>query len=135
MTGRPAMGRELTEDQGLGNRAANHAPKRKGAAGKPSTPSCFFGPEEAGKKLTSWLLPARPWRRRRLPGQRRQLRPPCRWRWRRRRRQRSEEHTSDLQSLMRISYAVFCLKKKIRTHIHTAPFNSTYTHVHNKESE
>src|SRR3546814_3031577 len=25
---------------------------------------------------------------------------------------RSEEHTSDLQSLMRISYAVFCLKKK-----------------------
>src|SRR3546814_21107905 len=82
MTGRPAMGRELTGDQGLGNRAANHAPKRKGAAGKPSTPSCFFGPEEAGKKLTSWLLPARPWRRRRLPGQRRQLRPPCRWRWR-----------------------------------------------------
>src|SRR3546814_4238745 len=32
---------------------------------------------------------------------------------------RSEEHTSELQSLMRISYAVFCLKKKIinRTHI------------------
>src|SRR3546814_5078023 len=29
-----------------------------------------------------------------------------------RRRQRSEEHTSELQSLMRISYAVFCLKKK-----------------------
>src|SRR3546814_8969709 len=26
--------------------------------------------------------------------------------------QRSEEHTSELQSLMRISYAVFCLKKK-----------------------
>src|SRR3546814_4350062 len=31
---------------------------------------------------------------------------PCR------RRGRSEEHTSELQSLMRISYAVFCLKKK-----------------------
>src|SRR3546814_1367906 len=35
---------------------------------------------------------------------------------------RSEEHTSELQSLMRISYAVFCLKKKItyyfRTTIH-----------------
>src|SRR3546814_1364784 len=30
-----------------------------------------------------------------------------------RRRVRSEEHTSELQSLMRISYAVFCLKKKI----------------------
>src|SRR3546814_1043640 len=30
-------------------------------------------------------------------------------------RMRSEEHTSELQSLMRISYAVFCLKKK-KTH-------------------
>src|SRR3546814_2817800 len=29
---------------------------------------------------------------------------------------RSEEHTSELQSLMRISYAVFCLKKKILKH-------------------
>src|SRR3546814_7424335 len=30
--------------------------------------------------------------------------------------QRSEEHTSELQSLMRISYAVFCLKKNKKTH-------------------
>src|SRR3546814_7598529 len=30
---------------------------------------------------------------------------------------RSEEHTSELQSLMRISYAVFCLKKKRKDHI------------------
>src|SRR3546814_10336493 len=30
--------------------------------------------------------------------------------------ERSEEHTSELQSLMRISYAVFCLKKKKQTH-------------------
>src|SRR3546814_7097522 len=30
-------------------------------------------------------------------------------------RERSEEHTSELQSLMRISYAVFCLKKKQTT--------------------
>src|SRR3546814_2063560 len=29
--------------------------------------------------------------------------------------ERSEEHTSELQSLMRISYAVFCLKKKKKT--------------------
>src|SRR3546814_6735484 len=29
---------------------------------------------------------------------------------------RSEEHTSELQSLMRISYAVFCLKKKKKSH-------------------
>src|SRR3546814_6489102 len=35
---------------------------------------------------------------------------------------RSEEHTSELQSLMRISYAVFCLKKKKKaTHNHTTP--------------
>src|SRR3546814_2103893 len=33
--------------------------------------------------------------------------------------ERSEEHTSELQSLMRISYAVFCLKKNtIHTHTH-----------------
>src|SRR3546814_7649244 len=32
---------------------------------------------------------------------------------------RSEEHTSELQSLMRISYAVFCLKKKTKTNINT----------------
>src|SRR3546814_15532799 len=32
-----------------------------------------------------------------------------------RRRDRSVEHTSELQSLMRISYAVFCLKKKTHT--------------------
>src|SRR3546814_4293677 len=31
---------------------------------------------------------------------------------------RSEEHTSELQSLMRISYAVFCLKKKITSYHH-----------------
>src|SRR3546814_3485150 len=47
---------------------------------------------------------------------------------------RSEEHTSELQSLMRISYAVFCLKKKqtknnksrakCKPHIHI-----TYTHM------
>src|SRR3546814_7497972 len=35
-------------------------------------------------------------------------------------RHRSEEHTSELQSLMRISYAVFCLKKK-RYNKHTLP--------------
>src|SRR3546814_2663258 len=34
-------------------------------------------------------------------------------------RPRSEEHTSELQSLMRISYAVFCLKKKKKYHTTT----------------
>src|SRR3546814_10570038 len=39
---------------------------------------------------------------------------------------RSEEHTSELQSLMRISYAVFCLKKKtqkVQTHTTTRKLN------------
>src|SRR3546814_4365336 len=36
---------------------------------------------------------------------------------------RSEEHTSELQSLMRISYAVFCLKKNNNTIRHTVPSN------------
>src|SRR3546814_9507924 len=69
-------------------------------------------------------IPGRSGRRRRrgFP----KARPPCRFRqcrkagaWpppprhcRGRPRHRSEEHTSELQSLMRISYAVFCLKKK-----------------------
>src|SRR3546814_2970390 len=40
-------------------------------------------------------------------------------RWRDRLHERSEEHTSELQSLMSISYAVFCLKqKKIHENIH-----------------
>src|SRR3546814_9514508 len=34
-------------------------------------------------------------------------------------RSRSEEHTSELQSLMRLSYAVFCLKKKNNIHTYT----------------
>src|SRR3546814_2856201 len=45
-----------------------------------------------------------------LPGHRLCHRP----RPRARRGRRSEEHTSELQSLMRISYAVFCLKKKTK---------------------
>src|SRR3546814_9322855 len=40
---------------------------------------------------------------------------------------RSEEHTSELQSLMRISYAVFCLKKK-RKHNKSKKDPSTKTH-------
>src|SRR3546814_2905524 len=36
---------------------------------------------------------------------------------------RSEEHTSELQSLMRISYAVFCLKKKIKSNTNYSHYN------------
>src|SRR3546814_2037601 len=39
---------------------------------------------------------------------------------------RSEEHTSELQSLMRISYAVFCLQKKKQTKTHHSQLNATY---------
>src|SRR3546814_10599766 len=56
----------------------------------------------------SWR-PARPRPRRSIPRSRRI--PPGRI--------RSEEHTSELQSLMRISYAVFCLKKKKNTNTQT----------------
>src|SRR3546814_2203949 len=47
---------------------------------------------------------------------------------------RSEEHTSELQSLMRISYAVFCLKKKntstITTNLITYNYHSTSLTAH-----
>src|SRR3546814_4608256 len=72
------------------------------------------------------------------------FRSPYRCRWRDRRgsarlrrsgrtagadcpKSRSEEHTSELQSLMRISYAVFCLKKKKE--------NEKYKTKHNYSSE
>src|SRR3546814_9315249 len=46
---------------------------------------------------------------------------------------RSEEHTSELQSLMRISYAVFCLKKKITTLTqHTS--SSHYINYHSPQT-
>src|SRR3546814_6646919 len=44
---------------------------------------------------------------------------------------RSEEHTSELQSLMRISYAVFCLKKKNNTHNYSKYITTTtYRKIH-----
>src|SRR3546814_3371860 len=42
---------------------------------------------------------------------------------------RSEEHTSELQSLMRISYAVFCLKKK-KPHTYTPTTHYTLQHIY-----
>src|SRR3546814_2884454 len=45
--------------------------------------------------------------------------------------ERSEEHTSELQSLMRISYAVFCLKKNTLISIIATHLN----HVYSKSSE
>src|SRR3546814_4373277 len=51
---------------------------------------------------------------------------------------RSEEHTSELQSLMRSSYAVFCLKKKQKYHIHSnnneKPNNNTHRHAESRDT-
>src|SRR3546814_7691194 len=49
---------------------------------------------------------------------------------RRRNRMRSEEHTSELQSLMRISYAVFCLKKKTQNLDNQQDTNTTNNIIH-----
>src|SRR3546814_7853351 len=49
-------------------------------------------------------------------------------------RVRSEEHTSELQSLMRISYAVFCLKKKTQKQLtHTKQYFRVTTHKHSQK--
>src|SRR3546814_10443060 len=52
---------------------------------------------------------------------------------------RSEEHTSELQSLMRISYAVFCLKKKNQTNYIKNEYDSTscptHSHKHNQHQQ
>src|SRR3546814_1970408 len=52
-------------------------------------------------------------------------------------RSRSEEHTSELQSLMRISYAVFCLKKKKTArekHTHRKKNKMSLRTVHNEKN-
>src|SRR3546814_3933296 len=59
---------------------------------------------------------------------RRRWRPE--WPWRSRRSSRSEEHTSELQSLMRTSYAVFCLKKKPITYKHIRPHETSKANVY-----
>src|SRR3546814_3439707 len=91
-------------------RPARHLPGRRG----PRRAAVYRGPERDGVPA-----PAGRWRSRR-PGaarHRRRQRPDAAGRPGRTERaggaaERSEEHTSELQSLMRISYAVFCLKKK-----------------------
>src|SRR3546814_3403444 len=60
-----------------------------------------FATEPLSDDLQRKILPERQGARRRCTGS-----------FRGRQHPRSEEHTSELQSLMRISYAVFCLKKK-----------------------
>src|SRR3546814_6012435 len=93
---------------GGGARATHHPAATNEQARKSRCPSS----EEEGLAFTKSSLSrscparaaARPWAARRHY--------PCL------RSLRSEEHTSELQSLMRISYAVFCLKKKNKTTPH-----------------
>src|SRR3546814_10776554 len=46
---------------------------------------------------------------------------------------RSEEHTSELQSLMRISYAVFCLNTNNKSYIYDNNDDNSHTHHHDDE--
>src|SRR3546814_10648905 len=48
---------------------------------------------------------------------------------------RSEEHTSELQSLMRISYAVFCLKKKQHTNTPTNQYTRHKEYIYTQEKQ
>src|SRR3546814_1131416 len=50
-------------------------------------------------------------------------------------RTRSEEHTSELQSLMRISYAVFCLKKQTQTNQHKYIQNETLQKINTQNTQ
>src|SRR3546814_5571628 len=62
-------------------------------------------------------------------------RSTCRWRSAKRAllsSSRSEEHTSELQSLMRISYAVFCLKKKKRKTNYKRSVQDRCNHVYTR---
>src|SRR3546814_10282106 len=89
---------------------------RSGDARKPGRQEGHAAPEAAipGRRRTLWLPDHR--QQRRVDSGGPDHPPP-------RRDLRSEEHTSELQSLMRISYAVFCLKKKkkhaARSKLHT----------------
>src|SRR3546814_10078425 len=70
-----------------------------------------------GAQIAAREAGTRQWKVGTIPVERRCLRPRgCRANYS---GLRSEEHTSELQSLMRISYAVFCLKKKKNKHITT----------------
>src|SRR3546814_2767551 len=92
---------------GGGRRSRNAEPGAAVAARRRSVEDAYGGvPEPAARQR----LPGRPGGGERLPALRGDGRPgpavgPAHG-------ARSEEHTSELQSLMRISYAVFCLKKK-----------------------
>src|SRR3546814_10265639 len=81
-----------------------------------STPPSAFAPAPASPLRNQEIV---------MSSDARRERPNCCWSV----LERSEEHTSELQSLMRISYAVFCLKKKTKKSTTTKTHDSTYTHT------
>src|SRR3546814_10228043 len=96
----------------------------------PSTPS--WSPAGTTPATPRPVPPGRSTKRARTTG--------CRWTSTSATSSRSEEHTSELQSLMRISYAVFCLKKKKEKKIQHQPIDTIYnnlltdnTNKHNNE--
>src|SRR3546814_4686979 len=88
-----------------------HALRRPGGALCPGVPGRRHPRERRRRRALT-----RPVTLHRLPELRARL-PVGRAEVRRRGAARSEEHTSELQSLMRISYAVFCLKKKTMSNL------------------
>src|SRR3546814_8547577 len=84
-----------------------------GTIERPTTPYWLYGRHGSTRCVVAMCIPQRS----------NQRRAPVDFTMQRR---RSEEHTSELQPLMRISYAVFCLKKKTnrtQTNTHTIPNN------------
>src|SRR3546814_7695222 len=77
--------------------------------------ACSMG--SPGLDELRWLRPVRPGDTLKVTATVREKRPS--------KSKRSEEHTSELQSLMRISYAVFCLKKNNSTRKETTPSSPT----------
>src|SRR3546814_7931002 len=96
----------------------------------PDTPLCRsrLGLQRPGNHRQPRHLRSDRRARRTRQGERNRPLPPA---FPQRRVGRSEEHTSELQSLMRISYAVFCLKKKIKQDT-TAPHCTMTTNLHKK---
>src|SRR3546814_3479394 len=97
----------LTFTTRLPGPSCSHRPpaicRKKALSKRKTTPRKTTPPRRASRKQTSRKKTSR----KQTSRGRRQTSPPPRCRPR-----RSEEHTSELQSLMRISYAVFCLKQK-----------------------
>src|SRR3546814_5559264 len=104
--GDPARARRPVGGGVRGAAALLSFPQRSGAA---ATVVLSRGPCRAGPALRGLALLAQ----RRVRGHAARVR-------------RSEEHTSELQSLMRISYAVFCLKKKTATNTTRPNYRITY---------